>query len=199
MTRSHTPSCAFSIETRKIHAPAHSSLIPVCAHLQPFWTKAFVQVPKTKRAKMKEWGQPNQRAEIGHLIGFQDPWGSTARVLLDRNRVVHSRNVTYDSKSVTNPTPAPTVDRGEDQSVAERDGIEEIIDGFAAMDITEHSLIREGAPIIQEGAAADVPVVNPDPGPEMPSTPDQVSEGMPWAIVDLELGVCGIKSEASFP
>ena len=118
---------------------------PSIAHLQPFWTKAFVQVPKTKRAKMKEWGQPNQRAEIGHLIGFQDLWGSTARVLLDRNRVVHSRNVTYDSKSVTNPTPAPTVDRGEDQSVAERDGIEEIIDGFAAMDITEHSLVREGA------------------------------------------------------
>ena len=25
-----------------------------------------------------------------------------------------------------------------------------------------------------------MPVVNPDPGPEMPSTPDQVSEGMPW-------------------
>ena len=100
-------------------------------------------------------------------------------MLLDRNRVVHSRNVTYDSKSVTNPTPAPTVDRGEDQSVAESDG-EEIIDGFAAMDITEHSLGREGAPIIQEGAAADVPVVNPNPGPKMPFTPDQVSEGMLW-------------------
>ena len=51
---------------------------------------------------MKEWGQPLQRAEIGHLIGYQDLWGSTAKVLLDRNRVVHSRNVTWDSKSVTN-------------------------------------------------------------------------------------------------
>ena len=141
---------------------------PSIAHLQPFWTKAFVQVPKTKRAKMKEWGQPHQRAEVGHLIGYQDPWGSTARVLLDRNRVVHSRNVTYDSKSVTNPTPAPTVDRGEDQSVAHRDGIEEIIDGFAAMDITEHSLVREGASITQGGAVAteEVPVVNPDPSTE---------------------------------
>ena len=29
MTRSHTPSCAFSIEKREIHAPAHNSLIPV--------------------------------------------------------------------------------------------------------------------------------------------------------------------------
>jgi hypothetical protein len=52
---------------------------------------------------MKEWGQSHQQAEVGHLIGYQDPWGSTARVLLDRNRVVHSRNVTFDSKSVTNP------------------------------------------------------------------------------------------------
>ena len=84
---------------------------PGISHLQPFFTKAFVQVPKTKRAKMKEWGQPHQRAEIGHLIGYQDLWGSTAKVLLDRNRVSHGRNVTYDSKSVTNPTPAPTQDK----------------------------------------------------------------------------------------
>ena len=70
---------------------------------------------------------------------------------------------------------------GEDQSVAERDGIEEIIDGFAAMDITEHSLVREGASITQGGAVAteDVPVVNPDPSTEMPFTPEHVSEGMP--------------------
>ena len=84
------------------------------------------------------------------------------------------------SQSDTNPTPAPAVDRGEDQSVLHRDGIEEIIDGFAAMDITEHSLVREGASITQGGATADVPVVNPDPSTEMPFTPDPVSEGMPW-------------------
>ena len=88
---------------------------PSIAHLRPFFTKAFVTVPKTKRAKMKEWGhdQPHKRAEIGHLIGYQDLWGSTARVLLDRNRVVHSNNITYDSQAVTNPTPAPAEDRGE--------------------------------------------------------------------------------------
>ena len=158
---------------------------PSIAHLQPFFTKAYVQVPKTKRAKMKEWGQPHQRAEIGHLIGYQDLWGSTAKVLLDRNRVVHSRNVTYDSKSVTNPTPAPTEDRGEGQSIAERDEIEGIIDGFSAMDLSEHSLRREGARITQEGAAAaaaaaaaaeEVHVVNPDPSTEATFTPDHVSE-----------------------
>ena len=119
--------------------------------------------------------------------------GSTAKVLLDRNRVVHSRNVTYDSKSVTNPTPAPAEDRGEGQSIAERDEIEGIIDGFAAMDLSEHSLRREGDRITQEGAAAEeVPMVNPDPmvnadqrvnpdlSTEAPFTPDSVSEGMPW-------------------
>ena len=68
---------------------------PSIAHLQPFWTEAFVQVPKTNRAKMKEWGQPHQRADVGHLIRCQGPWGSTAKVLLDRNRVVYSRNVTH--------------------------------------------------------------------------------------------------------
>ena len=49
---------------------------PSIAHLQPFWTKAFVQVPRTKRAKMKEWGHPDQQAEIGHLMGYQDLWAS---------------------------------------------------------------------------------------------------------------------------
>ena len=166
----------------------HRGVKPSIAHLQPFFTKAYVQVPKTKHAKMKEWGQPHQRAEIGHLLGYQDLWGSTAKVLLDRNRVVHSRNVTYDSKSVTNPTPAPAEDRGEGQSIAERDEIEGIIDGFSAMDLSEHSLRREGAHITQEGAAAaaaeEVPVVNPDPSTEATFNPaadhDIVSEGMRW-------------------
>ena len=75
-------------------------------------------------------------------------------MLLDRNRVVHSRNVTYDSQSVTNPTPAPTQDRGEGQSIAECDGIEEIIDGFSAMDLSATLLRRGGECITQEGAAA---------------------------------------------
>ena len=56
---------------------------PSIAHLQPFWTQAFIQVPKVKRAKMKEWGQPHQRTAVGHLVGYQDLWGSTPKVLLD--------------------------------------------------------------------------------------------------------------------
>ena len=90
--------------------------------------------------------------------------------------------MTYDSKSVTIPTPAPTEDRGKVQSAAERDEIEEIIDGFAAMDLTENSLGREGASITQEGAVAtgEAPVVNPDPSTEMPFTLDPVFEGMLW-------------------
>ena len=62
-------------------------------------------------------------------------------MLLDHNQVVHSRNVTYDSQSVANHMPAPTVDRGKDQSVTKCNGIEEIINGFVAMDIIEHLLV----------------------------------------------------------
>ena len=90
--------------------------------------------------------------------------------------------MTYDSKSVTNATPAPAEDRGEGKSIAERDEIEGIIDVFSAMDLSEHSLRREGDRIAQEGAAAtdEVPVVNPDPSTEALFTPDPVSEGMHW-------------------
>ena len=91
--------------------------------------------------------------------------------------------MTYDSKSVTNPTPAHADDRCECQSIAERDEIEEVIDGFLAMDLSEHSLRQEGDRITQEGAAAaaeEVPVVNPDPSTEATFTPDHGYEGMPW-------------------
>ena len=78
--------------------------------------------------------------------------------------MAHSRNGTYHSKSVTNPTPVPAEDRGEGQSIAECDEIAGIIDGFAAMDLSEHSLRREGARITQEATAAEeVTMVNPDP------------------------------------
>ena len=60
--------------------------------------------------------------------------------------------------------PAPAEDIGEGQSIVERDEIEGIIDGFAAMDLSEHSLRREGTRITQEGTVAEgVPMVNPDP------------------------------------
>ena len=54
---------------------------------------------------MKEWGLANQRAETGNRIGYQDLWGTTPKVLLDRNRVVHNRNTIYDSQSMVNPKP----------------------------------------------------------------------------------------------
>ena len=117
---------------------------PSIIHLQQFFTKASIQVPKSKRAKTMEWGQPHQQAEIGHLIGYQGLWGSTAKVPLDQNHVVHNviRNVTHDSQSVTNPTPAsaPAEGRGEGQSITECDEIEELIDGVSAMDLSEHLL-----------------------------------------------------------
>jgi hypothetical protein len=40
---------------------------PSIAHLQPFFTKAYVQAPKTKRAKMKEW------AGVSRINGLSSP------------------------------------------------------------------------------------------------------------------------------
>ena len=69
---------------------------PSIAHCMPWYTKAFVAVPKQKRAKLKREGLGNLRAEIGRLMGYTSRWGTTPLVMLDRNRLVNSRNVTYD-------------------------------------------------------------------------------------------------------
>ena len=39
-------------------------------HLRPFWTKTFVQVPKSKRNTLRNAGQPLIRAEQGNVIGY---------------------------------------------------------------------------------------------------------------------------------
>ena len=80
--------------------------------------------------------------------------------------------MTYDSQSVINPTPAPAENRGEGQSIVERDEIEEIIAGVSAMDVSATWLRRGGECITQEGAAAaeEVRRVNPDPSTEAPFT-----------------------------
>ena len=57
--------------------------------------------PRQKGPRRGEWGQPEQPAEVGYLIGVQGQWGSTPKVLHHHNRVVRSRNfnATYDSVS----------------------------------------------------------------------------------------------------
>ena len=70
--------------------------IPDISHCMPFFTKTFVHVPKSKRAQLKQQGLGHVRAEAGRLVGYQDMWGTTHKVLLDNNRMVHSRNCTFD-------------------------------------------------------------------------------------------------------
>ena len=69
---------------------------PNIAHCEPFYTKTFVTVPKDKRAKMRKAGKPHMRAEEGNLVGWDSMWSNTAMVMLDKNRLVQSRNVIYD-------------------------------------------------------------------------------------------------------
>ena len=101
--------------------------------------------------------------------------------------------MTYDSKSVANPTPAPTQDRGEGPSVAERN-IEVIIQGFQPTDQSASSLKRGGKHIKQEGATAaeevqqvhDI-VVNPDPSTEDMPMPDTAAESELEAMLECDL------------
>jgi hypothetical protein len=69
---------------------------PNIAHCMPFFIKVHVTVPKEKRIKLKKEGKGHLRAEDGYLVGYQDIWGTTPKILLEGNRVIHSRNVTYE-------------------------------------------------------------------------------------------------------
>ena len=62
----------------------------------PFHTKAFVHIPKDKRKTLAKKGQGHLHAEEGRLVGYHDNWSTTFKVLLSENRIVHSRNVTFD-------------------------------------------------------------------------------------------------------
>ena len=70
---------------------------PSIAHCVPFFTETEVVVPKEKRKLLKAKGMPNQRAEVGNMIGYNgmDMWGTTHKVLLDGNRVIGTRNATF--------------------------------------------------------------------------------------------------------
>ena len=61
---------------------------PNISHCVPFYTRAFVTVPKQKRVTLRKKGQENLRAEEGRLVGYQDLWGTTPKILLSENRIV---------------------------------------------------------------------------------------------------------------
>ena len=75
---------------------------PSIVHCMPFYTKAFVHVPKEKRKTLKAKGEGHLRAEEGNLVGYHDMWSTTHKVLLSNNRMVHSRNVTFDLNNFKN-------------------------------------------------------------------------------------------------
>ena len=156
---------------------------PSISHMQPFWTKAFVKVPKEKRSKMKEWGLANQRAETGNLIGYQDLWGTTPKVLLDRNRVVHNRNTIYDSQSMVNPKPPDNPQGGHGPS-QEDIRVKDILDGFDSQDRWADSLRREGASN-KKSAAASKQTYGIDPANKMEVHPNEslMGQGTPTSMV----------------
>ena len=83
---------------------------PSITKLHRFYTRCFVGVPKSKRKALADKGLHNLRAEPGRFIGFQSLRSSTYAAMLDgdRDRLVHSINVTFDDTDYTS-TPGPDI------------------------------------------------------------------------------------------
>ena len=81
---------------------------------RPF-TRCYVQVPKSKRKSLAAQGLHNLRAEPARLVGFQGPYSSTYAVILDKrllsssDRLVHSRNVSFDDSDYVFERGSPAV------------------------------------------------------------------------------------------
>ena len=69
---------------------------PFIDHIRPFFTTSHVHVSKERRQKLKKLGLSTRRAEVGNLLGFDSPFSTTYSVLLDQNRLVRSRSVTFE-------------------------------------------------------------------------------------------------------
>ena len=82
---------------------------PGIAKLHRFYTQAFVNVPLSKRKALEKQGDLD-RAEMGRLTGYLSPFSSTYQVMLSRNRLVHSSNVTFNDADCGNAQPDPTAD-----------------------------------------------------------------------------------------
>jgi hypothetical protein len=89
---------------------------PSILKLHRFYTKANVTIPRDKRKKLAKEGVLG-RAETGRFLGFQSIFSSTYTVLLTKNRLVNSINVTFDDgnfihgqQTATAVVPVPTVE-----------------------------------------------------------------------------------------
>jgi len=61
--------------------------------LHPFYTKAFVTAPRSKRSQLEKSRLCVQRAEQGRFVGFHSPLSSPYGVMLSDNRLVYSLDV----------------------------------------------------------------------------------------------------------
>jgi hypothetical protein len=71
---------------------------PSILKLHRFFTLSYANVPRQKRKQLAKKGFLG-RAEPGRLLGFQSIYSSTFRVLLSRNRLIHSISVTFDDSN----------------------------------------------------------------------------------------------------
>jgi hypothetical protein len=85
------------------------SVVPFIGNLHRPCTRCFVNVPKSKRKQLAAQGLSHFRAEPGRLVGFHGPYSATYAVMLDavrpgqRDRLVHSRNVSFNDADYVMP------------------------------------------------------------------------------------------------
>jgi hypothetical protein len=77
---------------------------PSLVKMHRWYTKAFVNVPKAKRSFLQQQGNID-RAEPGRLIGYHSLYSTTYKVMLSKNRLVHSSNVTFEPEDRTHISP----------------------------------------------------------------------------------------------
>ena len=151
---------------------------PNISHCVPFYTRAFVTVPKQKRVTLRKKGQENLRAEEGRLVGYQDLWGTTPKILLSENRIVHSRNVTYDLSDYQHEE----LDAQDSSQSKSNEVISKLLkeltgEGCNVYDFPQQSrptthenplLTQEGATLTQEGAPQEGELQTSPPSPPSP-------------------------------
>ena len=79
-------------------------VVPCISRMHRWYTRCYVNVPVSKRKYLEKQGVID-RAETGRLIGYHSLFSSTYKVLLSKNRVVHSRSVTFFDEDYTELAP----------------------------------------------------------------------------------------------
>ena len=115
--------------------------------------------------------QTKEQKLVVNLVGYPDLWGTTPKVLLDRNRVVHSRNTIYDSQSMVNPKP-PEPPQGGHGPSQDDIRVKDILGGFESQDRWADSLTREGT-ANKKSAPARKQTYGTDPATNMEFHPNE--------------------------